>query len=817
VIALSALVTAGSSRATAQQGNAAAAQQPQPPAGIAGKTRGMEKRDGLVPLWLDDKAGKIYFEIPRDSMRVLFFQQLSTGLGSNPIGLDRGGGGASDVARFDRNGDRVLVVLENWSYRSSLAGNAAMAEGIAESFPASTVASLPIVAEESGRLLVDATDFVFRDWQSVAQTLARLEEGTYALAKERSSIYKPYTRAFLDNTEIDVMSTYVASGRPGRTVSQIVPDGRAFTLRQHLTFVKLPDDNYKPRKLDPRVSFFGINFNDYAQPVQGMLEQRWINRFRLERTNADDPNSPIKNPIVYYIDRGIPEPMHAATVEGAKFWEQAFDRAGLRGGFVVRDLPEGADPMDVRYNMVLWINRNERGWSFGGSTSDPRTGENLKGIAHMDSHRNRTAYNIYAALMGADPSPADTHYVLGRVRQVTAHEIGHTLGMAHNYIASTDERSSVMDYPAPRIRLDSRGEIDLSNAYAMGPGPFDVFAVHWGYGIFPAASEADSLAAIVKDGLQKKMLFMSDADARPDFASDPRNNLWDDAESATAFLKHQMDVRRVAMKRFGERNIRAGEPIGTLQERFVPLYMFHRWGINSSVKAIGGLEYSYAVKGDGQQATRPVSSAMQREALGLLLQSISPTELAIPDSVVTLLAPRPFGWSGSVELFESRVRPGFDELETARSLAQYVIDGMLQRDRAARLVQLSWRQTNALTLGETIAALRKATLDARATTRRDSALVRVTSRALIDRLLMLAADNNASPDARAGAEQSLREIAAVARTRQVAGPLEARAHQASLAADIGRWFDHGELPKTTVALRAPPGDPFGEDEEWWER
>ncbi len=816
-LSLATLVFAGPSHATAQQAAATNSPQQQPPPGIAGKTRGMEKRDGLIPLYLDDKSGKIYFEIPRDSTRVLFFQQLSTGLGSNPIGLDRGGGGASDVARFDRNGDRVLVVLENWNYRSSLANNAALSQGVAESFPPSTVASLPLLAEENGRLLVDATDFVFRDWQDVGQVLARSQEGSYAFAKDRSSIYKPYTRAFPDNSEIDVMSTYVVNGRPGGTVSQIVPDGRAFTLRQHLTFVRLPDDNYRPRKLDPRVSFFGIQFKDYAQPVQGMLEQRWINRFRLERTNPRDASSPIKNPIVYYVDRGIPEPMRSASVEGAKFWETAFDRAGLKGGFVVRDLPEGADPMDVRYNMVLWINRNERGWSFGGSTSDPRTGENLKGIAHMDSHRNRTAYNIYAALMGADPSPADTHYVLGRVRQVTAHEIGHTLGMAHNYIASTDERSSVMDYPAPRIRLDARGEIDLSNAYAVGPGDFDVFAVHWGYGIFPPESEADSLAAIVKDGLQRKLLFMSDADARPDFASDPRNNLWDDAENANAFLKHQMDVRRVALKRFGLRNIRAGEPVGTLQERFVPVYMFHRWGINSAVKAIGGLEYSYAVKGDGQQATRPVSAATQREALGMLLQSISPAELAIPDSVVTLLAPRPFGWSGSVELFESRVRPGFDELETARSLAQYVVDGILQRDRAARLVQLAWRQPNALTLGETIAALRRATTDARATSRRDSALVRVTSRALVDRLLMLAADNNASPDARAIAEQSLREIAAGARARQASGPTEARAHQASLVTDIARWFERGELPKTTLALRPPPGDPFGEDDEWWMR
>ncbi|MGQ0650016.1 MAG: zinc-dependent metalloprotease [Gemmatimonadaceae bacterium] len=787
----------------------------QPPATIAARTRGLDRRDGFVPIYLDDRQGKVYLEIVRDSLRLIVTQQLSTGLGSNPVGLDRGGGGANDIARFERNGDRMLVIFENWNYRTSLATNPEHGRGVLESFAYSTVGALPIVAEEDGRVLVDATDFLFRDWQDVIGTLQRSNQGAYTLSRERSSVFKPYTRAFPANSEIDLSLTFVTTGRPGQIVASIVPDGRSFTLRQHLSLVRLPDDNYRPRALDPRAPFFGTQFHDFAQPLQARLEQRWISRFRLQRSNPRDANSAIANPIVYYIDRGIPEPLRAATIEGAKFWETAFNEAGLRGGFQVRDLPDGADPMDIRYNMVLWINRNERGWSFGGSTGDPRTGENLKGIAHMDSHRNRTAYNIYAALMGADPSPVDTHYVLGRVRQVTAHEIGHTLGIAHNYIASTYERGSVMDYPAPRVRLDARGEIDMSEAYALGPGSFDVWSVRWGYGIFPPESEADSLAAIIRDGLQKGYAFMSDGDARPEFASDPRNNLWDDAESATAFLKRQMEVRRVGLRRFGERNIKVGDPIGTLHERFVPLYMFHRWGLNSAVKAIGGMEYTYAVRGDGQQATRPVDAATQRKALGMLLQSVSPAELAIPDTVVTLLAPRPFGWSGSVELFDSRVRPAFDELGAARTLAQYVIDGLLQRDRAARLVQLAWRSRTPLTLGETLDELIGATFNARAASRRDSALVRVTSRALVDRLILLAADSNASSDVRAIANHTLRRLSTTAGTRESQGGLEHRAHMSALRRDIASWLETGEVPSMTLALRAPPGDPFGEDDDHW--
>jgi hypothetical protein len=778
---------------------------------IAARTAGMDRRDGFLPIYLDGRQGRILLEIPRDSTRALCLITQATGLGSNPIGIDRGSSGATYVARFDRDGDRVLFVLENWSYRSS-SGNPDHARSVAEAFPPSTVASMPLLADEGGRLLVDATDMVMRDWNDVAATLAQSRQGTYTVARDRSAVYRPNTKGFPDNTEIDVALTFATTGRPGNTVEAIVPDGRALTLRQHLSFVKLPDDAFRPRALDPRVGFFGIQFNDYAQPIQEPLQVRWAARHRLERVNPNDPTSPIKNPIRYYVDRGIPEPIRSATLQGVKWWEEAFDRAGLKGGFTVELLPEGVDPMDARYNVVQWENRNERGWSVGGTLDDPRTGEIIKGMARLDSHRARTDYNLYAGLMGANASPADTAFVLARVRQVSAHEVGHTLGLAHNYIASTYERASVMDYPPPRVRLDANGRIDLSQAYGVGPGPYDVWAIHWGYGTFTPATERDSLRAIISDGLKKGYLYLSDADARPEYGSDPRVNLWDDAATPLDFLKTQTAVRRVAIRQFGDRNIRPGEPIALLQERFVPLYFFHRFALNGTSKAIGGMEYSNAVRGDAQQATRAVPYQQQLDALRLMLDALRPEELAIPDTVLTLMAPGANAVTPTVELFGSRTRPAFDELDAARSLAQMIVDMILQPDRAARLVEFATRGEGPhLTLAATIDRLTGATWDApEPTSAKLAALQRVTQRVVLEKLLTLAADSGAATEVRAMADLKIADLRTRARAKQASARSdEARAHWLSIVTDCTRWIERRELPKLSPALIAPPGDPFG--------
>ena len=788
---------------------ALSAQPVAPVTSIGARVAGLEKRDGFIPVYLNERTGAVLLELPRDSARVMFLATLSTGLGSNPIGVDRGSGGVSHVARFERAGPNVLVIFENWSFRSS--GGADHQRTVAESFPSSTVAALPLLAEEGGRLLVDATELLMRDWNDIGIALSRAQQGSYSVARDRSRIYGPYTKAFASNTEIDVALVLTTGGSPGGAVERLAPDARALNFRQHLTFMRLPDDNFRPRAADPRVGFFGVSFKDFAQPIQGALQQTWAARHRLERVNPADPASPIKNPIVYYIDRGIPEPVRTATFQGVSFWTDAFNRAGLTGGFRVEYLPDGADPMDARYNVVQWENRDERGWSVGGALVDPRTGEMLKGMARMDSHRARTDYNIYAALAGADAAAADTAFVLARVRQVSAHEVGHTLGLQHNYIASTYERGSVMDYPAPRIRVKN-GTIDMSAAYGTGPGAYDVWAIHWGYGIFPPASEQDSLRSIVADGLSKGYLYLSDGDARPESAADPRTNLWDDAGTASEFLRHQVAVRRVALAHFGLRNIREGEPLALLQDRFPLLYFFHRFALNAVTKTLGGLEYANALRGDGQQATRPVSGARQRQALQELLAALAPAELAIPDTVLTLFAPR-LDAGSNVELLSTRTTPVFDELGAARTLSQMVVDGILRRERSARMVQYALRQDGGFSLQEAIRTLVSGTWNAAApASAKLAAIQRVTQRAVADRLMLLAADRESSPEVRAIADLEIARLRAAAAARAlVASTDDAKAHWLAVAADLKRWIDRGELPTPTPSLRAPPGDPFGDD------
>ncbi|HEY6107389.1 MAG TPA: zinc-dependent metalloprotease, partial [Gemmatimonadales bacterium] len=737
--------------------------------------------------------------------------------------------GQEQIARFERVGPRVLLVLQNPQFRA-LSDNAALVRSVNESFPRSTVAGFEIQAEEGGRLLVDATPFVLGDLTDVRSALRGSNQGTFQIDRDRSTIFLPRTKAFPRNTEIEATLTFT-SDQPGRAIQSHAPEGRAVTLRQHLSLVALPDTGFQPRRFDPRIGLFAVSFYDFAQPFDRDYVTRYAIRHRLVKRDPGAAVSDPVQPIVYYLDAGIPEPYRTAFRQGAMWWNAVFAAAGFRNAFRVEDMPPDMDPMDARFNVIQWVHRTDPDYSIGPAFVDPRTGEIIKAAVRLESHRSVVDYDIFAGtapavagaeeadpldmdeglgdwIAGLDPAVSAVDFAMARRRQHVAHEVGHTLGLAHNFIAAADGRTSVMAYPAPLIRLVD-GHIDLSQAYRDGPGAYDSLAIRWAYTQFPAGREDSGLEALVHEGMARGLRFLTNPD-EGDGNSYPEGTTWINGRDAVEELARVQAVRDTLIARFDERAIQPGEPMALLSRRFATVYLHHRFTLGAAIKAVGGMEYRYGVRGDSLPVTRIIPAARQRRALELLLDAIQPAELAIPEQVLADLAPTPFGYDRDARGFRSPAAPAFDQLGAARTLATQVIGGLLSTERTARIAALADRDPSLPKLTEVIGRIIGRTWGTPSPARHP-ALLRVTQRVVVDQLRRLAGDPDATAETRAAAEWGLRRIARTLASTPAVADAEMQAHRELAAADIERYLSRRDEPtKAPVSPPAPPLAPIGE-------
>ena len=818
--ALAALVIAAPASAQARGGGA-----PESLPSIEEKTEGMRRIDGYFPLYWDEELGQLWMEISRFDTEELHITGIGAGLGSNDIGIDRGGSQGSRIVEFERIGRKILMVQPNYDYRAS-STNASEVVAVRDAFARSVLWSFTAAAETGDRVLVDMSDFLLRDATNLAP---RLRPGTYRLDTGRSSVYLPMTMNFPENTEMEVELTFVQQPGGGggggfgggsgafAGVNSVAATGEAASIRLHHSFVKLPDPGYEPRAYDPRAGFGGFSYEDYSAPLEEPMTQRFIRRHRLEKRDPSQAMGEPVEPIVYYLDPGTPEPIRSALLEGARWWNQAYEAAGYRNAFQVEIRPDSISSHDVRYNVINWVHRSTRGWSSGASVTDPRTGEIIKGLVTLGSLRWRQDYMIAEGLLspyetGSETPPELTEWALARIRQLSAHEVGHTLGLGHNYYDSEAGRISVMDYPHPLITVDSRGNFDFSEVYDVDIGEWDRVAIDYGYRDFPeGVDEGRELRRILDEAWADDVRYMSNQD----IALHPRADQWSNGTDAAAELDRMLEVRRVALSRFGERAIKTGMPMAMMEEVLVPLYLHHRYQVDAAASVLGGVDYVYSIRGDDRRPfTRPSGDA-QRAALRSLVGSIEPRVLALPEAVVNTLPPRPAGYGSHRELFPRYTGDMFDLVSPAVVAADHVVGQMLEEERAARLVEQHAVDPSLPGLLEVIDALYAGSFGARVNNAYEAEISRAVERVIVDRLMRLA-DGAEMPQVRAEAllrlEQRAQELMRMASSADEAD----RAHYGLLVRDI-QSFRSGELAVDELpgALVAPPGAPIGEPALDW--
>ncbi|WP_291403898.1 zinc-dependent metalloprotease [Daejeonella sp.] len=772
----------------------------------------MKPFNGFLNYYWDESTGKIWLQIDKLDQEILYQTSLPAGLGSNDIGLDRGVMGTTSVVKFNRVGNKVLMIEPNYSYRA-LSSDLAEKRAIEQSFAQSTLWGFVIAAEGSGSVLVDATDFIIRDALKVSNKLRALKQGSYNLDASRSAMYQPRTKNFPLNTEFEATLTFTnADGQTGSFVNSVTPSSEAITLRVHHTFAQLPDANFQTRLYDARSPYITNSYFDYSSPVNEPIQKNIILRHRLEKKDPNATKSEAVKPIVYYLDNGTPEPIRSALMEGASWWNQAFEAAGFINAFQVKILPEDADPMDLRYNMIHWVHRSTRGWSYGAAVVDPRTGEIIKGNVSLGSLRVRQDYLIAQGLLAPfenDALPKDDKMLkmaLQRLKQLSAHEIGHTIGLMHNYISSAQNRASVMDYPPPMVTLNGKNEIDLSDAYTNEIGDWDKVSIQYGYTQFPKGTdEAQALNKILSDAAKSGLTFISDRDARDPAGMHPSAHLWDNGNNPVKELEKVMKVRAVALSNFGLNNIPKGTPMAMLEDVLVPVYLFHRYQVEAVSKLVGGMNYSYALKGDGQITTLPLSKNEQMDALKALASCMEPQFLTIPENIVKLIPPRPAGFDYTRELFNRRTGLNFDPLAAAETAADLPLSFLFNANRLNRMVQLQ-ASNNGLGIDEMINLLIDKTWKSARLKGMEGLIQKQNEQLLLTYLLSASINENASFASKAQLLKALDTLKNYASEQLKLSKDENEKAYFLLSLDR---MKNPEKAKPTLHQVAPPGAPIG--------